>query len=438
MNEKSAIIQKIHARWILDSRGYPTIETTIESKNLSVRAAVPSGASTGTHEAVELRDNNSEFKGKGVNKAIQNVNKTIAPKLIGLNAYEQNNIDQLMIDIDGTSNKSKLGANAILSISLAVAKLAAKTRNKELSEYLFELFYNKSPNRFIFPVPMANILNGGRHAGNDLAIQEFMILPVNFKSFQRAIQALSEIYHTLKDLLLKEYGKTAINVGDEGGFAPNLKTSQETFEILLNAVEKSNYAPKKDILFAIDAAASEFYSNGQYSIDGRQLNSGELLDYYRNICKLYPIASIEDPFQENDFQNTAKLTESLGSTVLIVGDDLFVSQTKRLQQGIETHAGNSVLLKVNQCGSLSEAIATAKLAYSNNYAVIVSHRSGETEDTFIADLALGLNTGLIKTGACARSERTCKYNQLLRLEEKFQEKSNFAAYEYRTAWKVFQ
>ncbi|MFX1296596.1 MAG: phosphopyruvate hydratase [Promethearchaeota archaeon] len=436
MSNQNALIKKIHARWILDSRGNPTIETEVFSEKYFARAAVPSGASTGTHEALELRDKTSEFKGKGVKKAIQNVNKKIAPKLIEKSVFEQYKIDKLMIEQDGTSNKSNLGANAILSVSLAVAKLAAKVKNQPLYEYLYELSHDNLPNLFILPVPMANIINGGKHAGNDLAIQEFMVLPINFKNIQSAIQALSEIYHTLKDLLLKKYGKDAVNVGDEGGFAPNLENSQEAIEILISAIENSNYNPKRDVIFAIDAAATEFYSNGKYQIDGKQMNPGELLDYYKNLSELYPIGSIEDPFQENDFENTAKLTEILGSKVMIVGDDLFVSQSTRVKLGIKQKSGNAVLLKVNQCGSLSEAISTAKLAYSNDYAVIVSHRSGETEDTFIADLALGLNTGLIKTGACARSERTCKYNQLLRIEEKLNEKAIYAGIDYRTAWKT--
>ncbi|MHA1649295.1 MAG: phosphopyruvate hydratase, partial [Candidatus Helarchaeota archaeon] len=332
---------------------------------------------------------------------------------------------------------SKLGANAILSVSLAVAKLAAIEKNIPLYKYLYELSHDKPKNKYLLPIPMSNIINGGKHAGNDLAIQEFMILPVNFINFQSALQALSEIYQTLKELLAKKYGKTAINVGDEGGFAPNLKTTEEAFEILMAAIENANYTPKKDVIFAIDAAATEFYSNGIYNIDGKKLTPDELLDYYQNLLKTYPIGSIEDPFQEDDFDNTAKLTSLLGDKVMIVGDDLFVSQSKRLEQGIEKKAGNCILLKVNQCGSLSEAISTAKLAYSNNYSVIVSHRSGETEDTFIADLAVGLNTGLIKTGASARGERTCKYNQLLRIEEYLKSYASFAGTNYRVAWKDF-
>ncbi|NVM54751.1 MAG: phosphopyruvate hydratase [Candidatus Helarchaeota archaeon] len=428
MGDLDAVIEKIHARWILDSRGNPTIETEVFAnvQNLFARAAVPSGASTGTHEALELRDNNSEFKGKGVKQAIQNVNQKIAPKLLDMNVFEQNNIDKTMIELDGTPNKATLGANAILSVSLAVAKLAAKVKNVPLYKYVFELSHTISSNVYLLPIPMANIINGGKHAGNDLAIQEFMVLPINFKTFHKAIQATSEIYQSLKEILKRKYGKTAINVGDEGGFAPNLNKSQEAFEILISAIENANYTPKTDVIFAIDAAANEFYTNGTYQIDGKQLNPGELIDYYQNLVKLYPIGSIEDPFQEDDFENTAELTDILGSNVMIVGDDLFVSQEKRLQVGIDNKAANCILLKVNQCGSLSEAISTAKLALFRDYRVIVSHRSGETEDTFIADLAVGLNGGLIKTGASARSERTCKYNQLLRIEEELAAQAVYA------------
>ncbi|MHA1131937.1 MAG: phosphopyruvate hydratase [Candidatus Helarchaeota archaeon] len=431
------MIKNVTARWILDSRGNPTVEAEIFSEKSSARAAVPSGASTGSHEALELRDKTSEFKGKGVMKAIQNVNQKFAPKLIGKNLFAQEKIDKLMIDLDGTPNKAALGANSILSVSLAVAKLAAQIKNVPLFEYLHTLSGVKSKDRYLLPVPMANIINGGKHAGNDLAIQEFMVLPVNFKNFHTAIRALSEIYHTLKELLANKYGKTAINIGDEGGFAPNLKTTRDAFEVLMAAIENAGYTPKTDVLFAIDAAASEFYDKGAYLIDGKQLKPTDLIDYYQDLIATYPIGSIEDPFEENDFDNTAKLTNLVGSKVMIVGDDIFVSQSARLQRGIDSKAGNALLLKVNQVGSLSEAIATAQLAYSNNYAVIISHRSGETEDTFIADLAVGINSGLIKTGAVARSERTCKYNQLLRIEELLKLRAVYAGNNYRTAWKEY-
>jgi enolase len=437
MGSSDKTVKKIYARWILDSRGNPTVEAEAFSENIYARAAVPSGASTGSYEAIELRDQTSEFKGKGVKQAVQNITQKIAPKLAGMSVFEQLKIDNMMLELDGSPNKAKLGANAILAVSLAVAKLAAQVRKVSLYQYLYELAQNKARKNFLLPVPMANIINGGKHAGNELAIQEFMVLPINFKSFSRAVQALSEIYQTLKDLLNKKYGKTALNVGDEGGFAPNMKSSQEVFEILISAVEAANYSPKTDILFAIDAAASEFHKNGKYQIDGKQLNPGELIEYYRNLAGLYPIGSIEDPFNENDFQNFAELTKLLGTKLMIVGDDLFVSQSKRLQMGIEKKAGTSILLKVNQCGSLSEAIATAKLAYTNNYSVIVSHRSGETEDTFIADLAVGLNSGLIKTGAPARTERTCKYNQILRIEEELGAQATYAGNNFRTNWKNF-
>ena len=437
MGNLDKTVKKIHARWILDSRGNPTVEAEIFADNFYARAAVPSGASTGSYEALELRDQASEFKGKGVKQAVQNINQKIAPKLVGMNLFEQQKIDNTMLELDGTPNKASLGANAILAVSLAIAKLAAQVKKMSLYQYINELSQNKSRKNYLLPVPMANIINGGKHAGNDLALQEFMILPINFKSFSRAVQAISEIYQTLKEILNEKYGKTALNVGDEGGFAPNMKTSQEALDVLIAAVEAANYSPKKDIVVAIDAAASSFYKNGTYQIDGQELDSDGLIEYYRNLSELYPIGSIEDPFDENDFQNFAGLTKMLGSQLMIVGDDLFVSQSERLQMGIDQQAGNSILLKVNQCGSLSEAIATAKLAYSNDYTVIVSHRSGETEDTFIADLAVGLNTGLIKTGAPARTERTCKYNQLLRIEEELGTQATYAGNNFRTQWKKF-
>jgi enolase len=438
LSDLSALIKKVTARWILDSRGNPTVEAEVFAENISARAAVPSGASTGRHEALELRDDASEFKGKGVSKAVENVNQKIAPKLVGKNVFEQAKIDQLMIALDGTPNKAVLGANAILPVSLAVARVAAAIKQVPLFEYLHSLTQSKAADKYLLPVPMANIINGGKHAGNDLAIQEFMVLPVNFTSFQAALQALSEIYQTLKGLLVIKHGKTAINVGDEGGFAPNLKTTHEAFEILMAAIESAGYSPKTDVLFAIDAAASEFYEGGKYAIDGKQLSPGELIDYYQDLVKSYPIGSIEDPFEEDDFEDTAQLTKLLGSTTMIVGDDLFVSQSKRLQRGIDAKAGNCILLKVNQVGSLSEAITTAELAYSQDYSVIVSHRSGETEDTFIADLAVGLNAGLIKTGASARSERTAKYNQLLRIEDLLKLRAVYAGNNFRTAWKDYR
>lgn len=437
MGNVDKTVKKIHARWILDSRGNPTVEAEVFSENFYARAAVPSGASTGSYEALELRDQTSEFKGKGVKQAVQNINQKIAPKLVGTNFFEQEKLDNTMIELDGTPNKAELGANAILAVSLAIAKLASQVKKVSTYQYINELVQNKTRKNYLLPVPMANIINGGKHAGNDLAIQEFMILPINFKSFSRAVQAISEIYQTLKEILNEKYGKTALNVGDEGGFAPNMKTSQEALDVLITAVETANYTPKQDILFAIDAAASSFHTNNTYQIDGEDLDSGGLIEYYRTLTESYPIGSIEDPFEENDFQDFVELTKMLGGDLMIIGDDLFVSQAERLQMGIDQQAGNSILLKVNQCGSLSEAIATAKLAYSNDYTVIVSHRSGETEDTFIADLAVGLNSGLIKTGAPARTERTCKYNQLLRIEEELGTQAIYAGNNFRALWKKF-
>lgn len=440
MSDLKALIKEVNARWILDSRGNPTIETEIQTdfQNLSAWAAVPSGASTGSHEALELRDNTQEFKGRGVKRAIRNVNEKIAPKLLGMNVMNQESIDNLMLELDGTANKANLGANAILSVSLAIAKLAALVKKLPLYEYLYQQIHLKSSDRYLLPVPMVNILNGGEHAGNELAIQEFMILPVKFAKFNEALRTSSEIYQSLKELLKKKYGKSAINVGDEGGFAPNLTYTAEAFEVILSAIEDASYNPKQEIVLAIDAAASEFYENETYQIDAKQLSSGQLLDFYKDLTMTYPLKVIEDPFQENDFESTAALTKTLDSKVLIVGDDLFVSQSNRLQMGIDLSAGNAIILKVNQCGSLSEAITTARLAYQHHFNVIVSHRSGETEDPFIADLSVGLCTGLIKTGAPARGERTAKYNQILRIEDSLNSRANYAGSNYRTAWKEYQ
>ncbi|MHA1196996.1 MAG: phosphopyruvate hydratase [Promethearchaeota archaeon] len=411
-------ISKIKSRWILDSRGNPTVETDVFVRNEWARAAVPSGASTGEAEALELRDGTKVFHGKHVTKAVSNVNDILAKKLIGYDVREQEKIDMEMIEIDGTENKSKLGANAILSVSLAVARLAAILLEKPLFQHIYELSHAKSRDNFLLPLPFSNILNGGKHAGNNLAIQEFMIIPVGAKTFSEAIQFVVEVYQTLKNLLIEEYGKSSVNVGDEGGFAPNLSSTHEAIDVIVKGIERAGYVMGVDFFLGIDAAASEFFDGEIYSIDGLKLSESELLQYYLDLIEQYPyIKSIEDPFDENSFQGFANLTAKINPTIQIVDDDLTVTNFKILQKAIDSKAGNALLLKVNQIGTLTEAIEASKLAFKNKYNVMVSHRSGETEDTFIADLAVGLCTGQIKSGAPCRSDRNCKYNQLLRIEE---------------------
>ena len=407
------VIADVSARWILDSRGNPTVETEVVTIGGGFgRAAVPAGASKGKHEALELRDGGEKFRGKGVLNAVRNVNEVIAEKIMGMDSRNQRGIDRVMIELDGTPNKSKLGANAILSVSLAVAKAAANTYGLPLFQYLGGALAR------VLPVPLMNIINGGKHAGNELKIQEFMIVPVGADSFSEALRIGCEVYQYLKEYLVENYGRSAINVGDEGGFAPPLKTSREALEALRKSVERAGYELGRDVLLALDAAASEFYDEekGFYEIDGKELTRDELLDYYAELVGEYPIVSIEDPFHEEDFEGFRIAVEKLKG-VQIVGDDLFVTNLSRLRKGIEMGAANALLLKVNQIGTLTEAIDAAFESFRNGYNVIVSHRSGETEDTTIAHLAVALNTGQIKTGAPARGERTAKYNELLRIEE---------------------
>lgn len=429
-------ITKIKSRWILDSRGNPTVETEVYSNQLMVRAAVPSGASTGELEALELRDGGDAFKGKHVTTAVSNVNNIIANTLIGLDPTDQGEIDHRMLELDGTDNKSKLGANAILSVSLAVAKLGAKVSQKPLFQYLYELIHNKSRENFLLPLPCSNIINGGEHAGNSLAIQEFMILPVGAKSFSRAIRMISEVYQTLKQILMKNYGKPSVNVGDEGGFAPNLTNTREALDVILEAIEQAGFLEGTDFFLGIDAAASEFFKNELYQIDGRKLTEDELLHYYLELVHDYPLKSIEDPFDEKSFQGFSKITSKLDKSIQIVCDDITVTNNKLLHKAIKEKAGNTLLLKVNQIGSLTEAIGAAKMSFENGFNVMVSHRSGETEDTFIADLAVGLCSGQIKTGAPARSDRTSKYNQLLRIEEFLGENAKYP--DNFSSWEKFQ
>ena len=401
-------IKEIQAREILDSRSNPTIEVKmiLDDGSYSI-SSVPSGASTGSKEALELRDKDVRYHGKGVLKAVENVNNKIAPLLIGME-LNQSEIDKKMLELDGTENKSNLGANAILGVSLCTLKCLAKVDNKELFEYVSDGIYN-------MPIPMINVINGGAHADNNLDIQEFMLVPVQNTEKER-IRCASEIFITLKGLL-KEM-KLSTGVGDEGGFAPNLDSNEKALDLLVDAIKKSNYIPGKDVYLALDCAASEFFDNGLYHIDNKNLTKDELLDYYIYLIKKYPILSIEDPFEENDYDSFRKLSENFNNKIMIVGDDLFVSSAKYLKQGINNQAGNAILLKANQVGTITEFFQTIKLAKENNYKTIISHRSGETLDTFIADLGVGLNIDFIKTGSVSRGERIAKYNRLMEIEEK--------------------
>lgn len=418
-----SLIENIHARQILDSRGNPTVEVdVITSDGFLGRAAVPSGASTGKHEAVELRDNDkSVFMGKGVLQAVENVNDILAEELVGYSVYEQNLLDKIMIEADGTENKGKLGANAILGTSLAIAKAAAITSGQSLFRYIGGVNANT------LPVPMMNILNGGSHADNAIDFQEFMVMPVKADTFSQALRMGTEVFHTLKKVLGDKGLST--NVGDEGGFAPNITSNEQAIEVVLTAIEKAGYKPGEDIYIAMDAASSEFYDSKEnvyhFSSTGKKLSSGEMVEYWASWVDKYPIISLEDAMEEDDWDGWKSLTEKLGKKVQLVGDDLFVTNVKRLQNGIDQHIANSILIKVNQIGSLTETIDTVNLARRNSYKSVMSHRSGETEDNTIADLAVALNTGQIKTGSASRSDRMAKYNQLLRIEEELGETAYF-------------
>ena len=430
-------ITKIKSRWILDSRGNPTVETDVYANDVFARAAVPSGASTGVSEALELRDQDKAFHGKHVTKAVSNVNDILAKKLKGFDVREQEKIDKEMIEIDGTTNKSNLGANAILSISLSVAKLAAKILDKPLFAHLHNLSFHKSREKYLMPLPCCNIINGGEHAGNNLAVQEFMVLPLGANKFSTAIENVVEVYQTLKLLLKDEYGKSAINVGDEGGFAPNLSTTYEAIDVIVKAIEDSGFKMGTDFYIGMDAAASEFFNDGTYQIDGKKLDETGLLQYYLELIGKYPyLKSIEDPFDEKSFDGFAKFTKEIDKSIQIVDDDITVTNIELLQKAINKGSGNALLLKVNQIGSLTEAIEASKMAFKNGFNVMVSHRSGETEDPFIADLAVGLCTGQMKSGAPCRAERTSKYNQLLRIEELLG--TNSAYPDRFDSWKNFQ
>ncbi len=417
-------IVKIHARQILDSRGNPTVEVDVMTENGFIgRAAVPSGASTGVHEAVELRDENKNvYLGKGVLKAVENVNTTIAEELLGANVFEQNIIDQAMIDLDGTENKGKLGANAILGVSLAVAKAAAQEAALPLFRYIGGVSANT------LPVPMMNIINGGSHADNSIDFQEFMVMPAKADTFSEALRMGTEVFHNLKKVLSAKGYST--NVGDEGGFAPNIGSNEEAIETILTAIEKAGYKPGEDIFIAMDAASSEFYDKktGLYTFkksSGKQLTSHEMAAYWDAWADKYPIISIEDGMDEDDWDGWAESTRLSGKKIQLVGDDLFVTNVKRLQEGIDKNIANAILVKVNQIGSLTETISAVNLAHRNKYKSVMSHRSGETEDATIADLAVALNTGQIKTGSASRSDRMAKYNQLIRIEEELGDSAYF-------------
>jgi enolase len=428
-------ILSVFAREILDSRGNPTIEVDLTTENGMFRAAVPSGASTGIHEALELRDGNKKrYGGKGVLKAVENVNVHLAPLVKGMDVIKQKELDDKMIHADGTENKSKFGANAILAVSMAACKAGAASKKIPLYKHIADLSGVKE---FILPVPSFNVINGGSHAGNKLAMQEFMILPVGAKNFREAMRMGAECYHALKKVIKDKYGQDAVNVGDEGGFAPNIQDNKEGLELLKTAIKNAGYEGK--VRIGMDVAASEFYKDGMYDLDfknpnndGSQKISGdELITLYKEFVEEYNLISIEDPFDQDDWESYTKLTTAIGKEVQIVGDDLLVTNPKRIKTGIEKKAVNALLLKVNQIGSVSESIEACKMAKEAGWGVMVSHRSGETEDSFIADLVVGLQTGQIKTGAPCRSERLAKYNQLMRIEEELGSNCKYAGNNFR-------
>ena len=423
-----SVINSVTAREILDSRGNPTVEVEVRLEDKSIgRAAVPSGASTGAFEAAELRDGGSRYLGKGVETAVKNVALKIAPAVIGMKADDQRLLDEKMIALDGTKNKSSLGANAILGVSLATARAAAISSNQSLFKYL------GGNSAKTLPVPMMNILNGGAHADTNVDIQEFMIAPIGAQSFKESLRWGAEIYHSLKSVLKKK--GLATSIGDEGGFAPNLESNRAALDLILVAIENAGFKAGTQIALAMDVAATEFFEDGKYKFEGKLLTSEQMIAYYSELVSAYPLVSIEDPLDEDDWSGWAKLTAELGEKIQIVGDDLFVTNIERLTKGIESKTANALLVKVNQIGSLTETIDAVNLAHKNNYKSMMSHRSGETEDTTIADLAVALNCGQIKTGAPARSERVAKYNQLLRIEE---ELGTDAIYAGRSAFPRFK
>ena len=415
-------ITKIHARQIMDSRGNPTIECDVTLDNGAFgRAAVPSGASTGKFEALELRDGSNSYMGRGVLTAVKNVNDFIAPKITGMDATKQSEIDNAMIKLDGTPNKEKLGANAILSVSLAVAHAAANAMHLPLYKYIAQVYGN--PNPCVLPRPMMNIINGGAHADNGLDAQEFMIIPNGAKSEFDAIRIGSEVFHNLKNIL--KLGGNSTNVGDEGGFAPNFRSCREALGTIVSAITAAGYIPGKDVSIGLDVASSEFFDNDVYAFEGNKLSSDEMIAYYEKLISEYPIISIEDALAEEDWAGWEKLTQQIGDKCQLVGDDLFVTNPARLERGIKSHVANAILIKVNQIGTLTETLHAIKMAQDAEYGVIVSHRSGETEDTTIADLAVATNAGQIKTGSMSRTDRMAKYNQLLRIEEELDKSAKY-------------
>ncbi len=411
-------IVNVYARQILDSRGNPTVEVEVMVEGgITGRAAVPSGASTGEREALELRDGDRDFLGKGVKKAIKNVNEIIGPEIEGESVFDQRLIDYKMIELDGTENKSHLGANAILGVSLAVARAASNVLDVPLYFYIGGLCAN------IMPIPMCNVINGGLHADNNLDIQEFMIVPIGAKTFSEGYKMVAEVFQNLKKIL-KEKGYST-SVGDEGGFAPNLNKNEEGIQIIIEAIEKTGYIPGEHIWIAIDTAASSLYEDGLYNFEGKKISSDELIEFYEKIVGKYPIYSIEDGLAENDWDGWKKLTEKLGKKTQLVGDDIFVTNPKIFKKGIKQKIANAILIKLNQIGTLTETLETIEMAKRNGYKTVISHRSGETEDTFIADLTVGTNAGQIKSGSLSRSERLCKYNQLLRIEENLGDRAKY-------------
>lgn len=407
-------IKNVHARQIMDSRGNPTIECDITLEDGAFgRAAVPSGASTGSFEALELRDGGSAYMGKGVLTAVKNVNEIIAPAIIGMDASNQTTLDEKMLALDGTQNKEKLGANAILAVSLAAAHAVACQKHIPLYKYIAEIYGNPTP--VVLPRPMMNIINGGAHADNGLDAQEFMIIPNGAKSETEAIRMGSEVFHNLKSILKK--GGSSTNVGDEGGFAPNFHSCAEALDTIIEAIRSAGYKPGEEVSIGLDVASSEFYKNGIYSFEGKEMSADQMISFYEDLISKYPIISIEDALAEEDWENWKKLTEKIGGKCQLVGDDLFVTNPRRLKKGIESGVANAILIKVNQIGSLTETLQAIKMAQDANYGVVISHRSGETEDTTIADLAVATNAGQIKTGSMSRTDRMAKYNQLLRIEE---------------------
>jgi enolase len=417
-------VTKVKGREVLDSRGNPTVEVEVWVNSKMGRAIAPSGASTGVHEALELRDCDAHrYGGKGVLRAVENVNTKIVKAIIGLDCTKQEHIDNTLIELDGTSNKANLGANATVATSMAVAKCAAQCSN-------LPLYKSLNPHATILPVPMLNVLNGGKHAGTKLSPQEFMIMPIGAPSFHEALRMTVETYHALANIVKERYGISAKNVGDEGGYAPNMTMTSEALECLMTAIDKAGYS--KEISLAIDPAASSFYDAEKktYFIDGKDLTAEQLVDFWADLTIKYPIVSIEDPFQEEDFESFAELTKKIGDRIQVVGDDIFVTNENRIKVGLEKHAANSVLIKLNQIGTITETIKAIKLALSNGWTAVVSHRSGETDDSTISDFVVGMGTGQIKTGAPARGERTAKYNQLLRIEEQLGPNAKYAGEEF--------